>query len=30
MFNGRPHLDELIDELTEMFAVQYEKPPSAE
>ena len=28
-FDRRPHLDELIDELTETFAVRYEKPPSA-
>ena len=29
-FDRRPHLDALIDELTETFAVRYEKPPSAE
>ena len=27
-FDRRPHLDALIDELTETFAVRYEKPPS--
>ena len=27
-FDGRPHLDELIAELTETFAVRYEKKPS--
>ena len=29
-FDGRPQLDALIEELTEAFAVRYEKPPSAE
>src|SRR5882762_11940514 len=29
-FDGRPHLDKLIRELTEAFAVRYEEPPSAE
>jgi hypothetical protein len=29
-FDDRPHLDKLIEELTEAFAVRYEKPPSAE
>jgi len=27
-FDRRPHLDKLIEELTKMFAVRYEKPPS--
>ena len=27
-FDHRPHLDKLIEELTEVFAVRYEKPPS--
>ena len=27
-FDRRPHLDALIGELTEVFAVRYEKPPS--
>jgi hypothetical protein len=29
-FDHRPELDALIEELTETFAVRYEKPPSAE
>ena len=29
-FDRRPELDALIEELTETFAVRYEKPPSAE
>jgi hypothetical protein len=29
-FDSRPQLDALIEELTEAFAVRYEKPPSAE
>jgi hypothetical protein len=29
-FDHRLYLDKLIDELTETFAVRYEKPPSAE
>jgi hypothetical protein len=29
-FDGQPHLDKLIRELTEAFAVRYEEPPSAE
>jgi hypothetical protein len=29
-FDRRPHLDKLIDELTETFAVRYEKPPSGD
>jgi hypothetical protein len=29
-FDRRAELDELIEELTEAFAVCYEKPPSAE
>jgi hypothetical protein len=29
-FDRRPQLDALIEELTEAFAVRYEKPPSAE
>jgi hypothetical protein len=29
-FDRRPHLDALIDELTETFAVRYEKPPTTE
>src|SRR5882757_2318123 len=29
-FDSRPRLDALIEELTEAFAVLYEKPPSAE
>ena len=29
-FDRRAELDELIEELTEVFAVCYEKPPSAE
>jgi hypothetical protein len=29
-FDHRPHLDKLIRELTEAFAVRYEEPPSAE
>ena len=29
-FDRRPQLDALIEELTETFAVRYEKPPSAE
>ena len=29
-FDDRPHLDKLIEELTEAFAICYEKPPSAE
>jgi hypothetical protein len=29
-FDSRPHLDALIDELTETFAVRYEKPPSTD
>jgi hypothetical protein len=28
-FDRRPHLDKLIRELTEAFAVRYEEPPSA-
>jgi len=28
-FDHRPHLDKLIRELTEAFAVRYEEPPSA-
>jgi hypothetical protein len=28
-FDDRPHLDKLIEELTEAFAVRYEKPPTA-
>jgi len=27
-FDCRPHLDKLIEELTEAFSVRYEKPPS--
>ena len=29
-FDHRPQLDALIEELTEVFAVRYERPPSAE
>jgi hypothetical protein len=29
-FDRLPHLDKLIEELTETFAVRYEKPPSDE
>lgn len=29
-FDRRPYLDKLIEELTETFAVRYEKPPSTE
>ena len=29
-FDRRPYLDKLIEELTETFAVRYEKPPTAE
>jgi hypothetical protein len=28
-FDDRPHLDKLIEELTEAFAICYEKPPSS-
>jgi hypothetical protein len=28
-FNRRPHLDNLVRELTETFAVRYEEPPTA-